>query len=76
MACYGNDGPSFSEDGTYCIRITNALQKKSLSTNEKEFKEIFDGDVNALSEDGLFEGIYAKEYEVFQLEFYKNSIFE
>ena len=68
MACYKYDGPSFLEEGTYIIRIKNALQKKTLKTNEKEFKEIFDGDVNALSEDGYFEGIYAKDYEVYQLE--------
>ena len=45
------------------------LKKNGLITNEKDFKDIFGGDENALSEDGKFEGVYAKEYEVFQIIF-------
>ena len=52
------------------IRISdNALKDKNLKTNEKNLTDIFDGDENALSEDGNFKGIYAKEYEVFQIIF-------
>jgi hypothetical protein len=34
-----------------------------------ECSYIFNGDNNALSEDGKYEGIYAKDYEVFQIIF-------
>ena len=64
------DGPSFSVCHYYIIEIyKNALKEKGLQTNEKDFKDIFGGDENALSEDGKFEGVYAKEYEVFQIIF-------
>ena len=65
------DGPSFTDfDGYYIIEIDgNALKEKGLKTNEKDFKDIFGGDENALSEDGVFNGVYAKEYEVFQIIF-------
>ena len=64
------DGPSFANDGTYIIEIIgNALANKTLKTNEEGNKDIFDGNINALSEDGLFNGVYAKEYEVFQIIF-------
>ena len=65
------NGPSFSgKSGIYIIEIyKNALKKKSLRTNEKKFKDIFDGDINALSEDGELEGVFALEYEVFQILF-------
>ena len=65
------DGPSFTDyKGIYIIEIDgNALKKNGLNTNEKKFKDIFGGDENALSEDGKFEGVYAKEYEVFQIIF-------
>ena len=54
----------------YCIRIQNdAIKNPSLKTNEIIHKEIFDDDINALSEDGKFEGIFAKEYEVFEIIF-------
>ena len=69
---YSYDGPSFSFNGRYIIEIkTNALKDKKLYTNENEKRliDIFDGDENALSEDGNFNGIYAKEYEVFQIIF-------
>ena len=65
------DGPSFTDyKGTYIIEIDgNALKNKNLLTNENKFKDIFGGVENALSEDGKFEGVYAKEYEVFQIIF-------
>ena len=45
---------------------TNAYKNIILQTNEKDFKEFFDGDENALSEDGNFKGVNAEECEVFQ----------
>ena len=45
------------------------LKKKKLRTNESGHKDIFNGDENALSEDGKRKGVYAKEYEVFQIIF-------
>ncbi len=65
------DGPSFVDcNSIYIIEIDgNALKEKGLKTKEKKFKDIFAGDENALSEDGKFEGVYAKEYEVFQIIF-------
>jgi len=63
-------GPSFSKGGFCIINIvSDALKYKSLKTNEKGHKDIFGGDENALSEDGKFDGVYAKEYEVFQIIF-------
>jgi len=65
------DGPSFSDcNGTYIIKMCgNALKDKRLKTNENKFKDIFGGDENALSENGEYEGVFAKEYEVFQIIF-------
>ena len=65
------DGPSFTDyKGIYIIEIyKNALKGKDLRTNEIDFKYIFCGDENALSEDGNYNGVYAKEYEVFQIIF-------
>ena len=72
IADYSYDGPSFASAKLYIIRILgNALKEKTLGTAEEEFKDIFDGDQNALSEDGKCKGIYAKEYEVFQIIFKK-----
>ena len=48
--------------------------QKNLRTYENNFKEFFDNEENALSEDGNYSGIYAKEYEVFQIIFYWNSL--
>ena len=71
LACYSHSGPSFANHGNYCIKLyKNALKTKNLKTNEEEFKEFFDGNVNALSEDENFEGVFAKEYEVFEVLFY------
>ncbi len=56
--------------GTYCIKLyNNALLYNNLKSNEKELKEMFDGNINSLSEDGNFRGVFAKEYEVFQILF-------
>ena len=63
-------GPSFCIGDKYCIQITtNSNKDNILQTNEKDFKEIFDGDENALSEDGSFKGVKAEECEVFQIIF-------
>ena len=71
LACYSYDGPGFVINIYYCIELyQNALRTKSLKTNEKDFKELFYGNINALSEDGNFEGVFAKEYEVFEVIFY------
>ena len=68
---YDYDGPSFAIKGIYCIRIYGkAIMQKNLRTYENNFKEFFDNEENALSEDGNYSGIYAKEYEVFQIIFY------
>ena len=65
-----SDGPTFLKKGTYIINCYgNALTDKKLKTREANYIEIFDGDKNALSEDGNFQGVYAKEYEVFQIIF-------
>jgi len=70
IICNQNEGPGFSRNIFYCIQIKdNPLKKKSLFTYEAEHKEIFNGEINALSEDGNFNGIYSKEYEVFQIIF-------
>ena len=46
-------------------------KNKELKTYESNncFGDLFDNDKNALSEDGQSNGIYAKEYEVFQIIF-------
>ena len=70
ISCNAKDGPSFGYKDKYCIRIQNdAIKNATLKTNEIVHKEIFAEDVNALSEDGDFKGIYAKEYEVFEIIF-------
>ena len=70
IVCNQNEGPSFSRNIFYCIQIReNPLKTKSLFTYEAEHKENFNGEINALSEDGKFNGIYSKEYEVFQIIF-------
>ena len=65
-----DDGPCFSAGQAYIFKsYKNPLKLPNLKTNECRHKDIFDGDENALSEDGKFVGIYAKEYEVFQIIF-------
>ena len=72
-SCYPNEGPCFVYKGRYCILIDNksAIINKKLKTCESShsFRDLFEGDPNALSEDGNFKGIYAEEYEVFQILF-------
>ena len=64
-------GPNFIYQGSYCILIDskNAITNKTLKTYESGHKDIFENDPNALSEEGKGEGIYAEEYEVFQILF-------
>ena len=64
-------GPNFVYKLVYCIIIAgkSAITNKTLKTYEASHKDIFENDPNALSEDGKGEGIYAEEYEVFQILF-------
>jgi len=67
---YGKEGPNICINDTLCIVTEgNVLKNPLLKTNEKFFLTLFHGDNNALSEDGYFKGIYAKDYEVFQVTF-------
>ena len=68
--CNSLSGPCFGYGNTIKIG-KNVLKEKTLRTYESnpECSYEFDGDCNALSEDGKFEGILAKEYEVFQVIF-------
>ena len=71
LDCFEKNGPSFIYNYFYPI-ITiknNTINGKSLYTYEKGHKELFDGDEKALSEDGHNEGVYFKEYEVFEIIF-------
>ena len=64
------NGPIFCLKSVYIIELEgNGLINRNLITNEASYKNIFDGDENALSEDGKFNGVVAKEYEVFQIIF-------
>ena len=64
------DGPSFCIKSIYIIELYgNALTKKNLFTYESKYKDMFNGDENALSEDGKFKGVLPEEYEVFQIIF-------
>ena len=68
--CYFGNGPSFSIKGDYIVQYDkNSDINKTLKTKEYGYKEIFDGNNNALSEDGICKGIYTKECEVFQILF-------
>ena len=65
-----NKGPTFCIQSLYIIQLYgNALKGKRLKTNEAKYKSFFGGDENALSEDGKFDGVFAKDYEVFQIIF-------
>ena len=68
--CNSLSGPCFGFGNTIKIG-KNVLKEKTLKTFESnpECSYEFNGDNNALSEDGKNEGILAKEYEVFQLIF-------
>ena len=70
LSNYSYDGPSFCIKDIYCINIReNAINNSSLKTYEEYNKDFFNKDENALSEDGQYKGIFAKEYEVFQIIF-------
>jgi len=66
IKCSPDLGPSFLIKGLFFIKL---LDKKKLFTFEGNHKEIFNGELNALSEDGNFKGVYSKEYEVYQIIF-------
>ena len=67
------EGPSFLLKNiidTYCISIQlDTLGGRSLKTYEKKFEDIFEGDGNALSNDGNCLGTIFNDYEVFQIIF-------
>ena len=70
ICCYTSSGPCFGKGNT--IRIgKNILLEKGLKTYESysQCSYEFNGDINALSEDGKNEGISAKDYEVYQVIF-------
>ena len=69
--CNSLSGPCFGFGNTIKIG-KNVLKDKTLKTFESnpECSYEFNGDNNALSEDGKNEGILAKEYEVFQIIFF------
>ena len=70
VPCSPYIGPSFTSKNEFIIKIDkNIFNKKALYTRENSFKLMFDYDKNALSEDGNFFGIDAKEYEVFEILF-------
>ena len=70
IACDGSIGPSFVQNGTYCIVLYgNAFDEDSLRTCENIHENIFNGENKALSEDGYFNGVTCKECEVFQILF-------
>ena len=69
--CADDFGPSFGTNQSFfcTIGITgNPIKNKNLYTYESDSSTYdFNGDGNALSEDGKGNKIYAKEYEVFQI---------
>ena len=71
--CYDISGPSFGYNGKglNIIGISgNPILNKTLYTCESYSKSYnFDGDNNALSEDGKGNHIFAEEYEVYQIMF-------
>ena len=73
IVCKSENGPSFANQHEYIIKIEgNALKEKKLRTNENGHSNhnlLFDGIVNALSEDGNFNSIKSQEYEVFEIKF-------
>ena len=65
IADYSYDGPSFAIKNYYLI-----LGNDTLRTNENKYQFIFEGESNALSEDGNYKGVSAKENEVFEVKFF------
>ena len=69
--CYPLRGPSFLHQGTYCIELyKNAFNKDGLRTVESIHENIFGREENILSEDGHYNGVPSKDYEVFKIMFY------
>ena len=70
ICCYKDRGPVFGNGHSISIE-NNAIQEKKLYTYESwsGCSYNFNGDNNALSEDGRCSYIYAAEYEVFQVIF-------
>ena len=68
--CNKNYGPTFGNGTDICI-CQHGIQEKHLYTNESSSNcsYNYNGDNNALSEDGKASYIYAAEYEVFQVIF-------
>ena len=68
LGCSKILGPSFVRNETYCIALFgNDFGERSLKTCENIHANIFNGDINALSEDGKYIGVPSKECEVFQI---------
>ena len=72
ISFYKGEGPTICINRILLIEIPgNPIKKSILRTNENDerIRNVFDGIPNALSEDGNYNGIYANEYEVFQILF-------
>ena len=77
IICNPKIGPYFGDSGFYGFYLNdNSIKEKALYTNESYSNSNsnyssfdFNGDNNALSEDGKGSGIYATEYEIFQVIF-------
>ncbi len=67
IGCYLRYGPCFIRNHIYCIQL---LKNWKLKTGESLHKDLFNGEINILSEDGNWNGIYYKDFEVFQIIFY------
>ena len=72
ISFYKGEGPTICINRILLIEIPgNPIKESKLKTNENDerIRNVFDGIENALSEDGNYNGIYANEYEVFQILF-------
>ena len=72
ISFYNDEGPNICINGTLFIVIEGNPIKESIlrtSENDNRINIVFDGTRNALSEDGNYKGIYAIEYEAFQILF-------
>ena len=72
--CWRDNGPSFGCNNSFYNTIGidgNPIKNNVLSTYESDSNSFeFNGDNNALSEDGKGNNIYAKDYEVFEILLY------
>lgn len=66
--CNSNYVPGFIRNGIYCIQL---LENGKLKTAETLHKDLFNGERNILSEDGEWDAISYKDFEVFQIVFIK-----